>query len=210
MRENGMIAQMQKSKQRMRESLRSRLIGMDLVSRGERSQRVCDRLAGLPPVREARVVMVFLPLAHEVDLRPLIRSLLTSGVNVSLPRVNWETSELTPARISTIDHGLITRRHDVLEPAEDAPEVDPKNLEVILAPGLAFDLRGGRLGHGAGMYDRLLAKPGLKAWVCGCGFEEQIVERLPVGPTDKTIDAVATDKRLLLFPGRRMRESARN
>lgn len=209
MRENGMIAQMQKSKQRLRESLRSRLTGIDGASRVARSERVCNRLSGLPAVRRARVAMVFLPLAHEADLRPLIRSMLGSGVEMCLPRVDWETSELTPARISTIDHGLITRRHDVLEPPEDAPEVPVGDLDVIFAPGLAFDLRGGRLGHGAGMYDRLLARTGLKAWVCGCGLEEQIVERLPVGPTDKTIDAVATDKRLLLFPGRRTRESSR-
>lgn len=205
MRENGMIAQMQRSKQRIRDALRSRLHRISVESRQPRSQLICDRLRNVSAVREAASVMVFLPLQHEVDLRPLVQSLLDSGIEVSLPRVNWETSELTPARIKTLE-GLITRHHDIMEPPEDAPETPVKRLDVVFAPGLAFDLRGGRLGHGAGMYDRFLAKPGLRAWVCGCGFEEQIVERLPMEPTDRQLDAVATDKRLLLFPGRRHRE----
>jgi 5-formyltetrahydrofolate cyclo-ligase len=205
MRENGMIAQMQRSKQRIRDALRSRLHGISTESREPRSQLICDRLRNVSAVREAASVMVFFPLPHEVDLRPLVQSLLDADIEVSLPRVNWETSELTPARITTLD-GLITRRHDIKEPPEDAPETPVKSLDVVFAPGLAFDLRGGRLGHGAGMYDRFLARSGLRAWVCGCGFEEQIVERLPMEPTDRQLDAVATDKRLLLFPGRRHRE----
>ena len=61
---------------------------------------------------------------------------------------------------------------------------------MILVPGLAFDLRGGRLGRGRGYYDRFLAgATGLRVGVC---FEDQIVADVPLEPHDLRMDFVVT------------------
>jgi 5-formyltetrahydrofolate cyclo-ligase len=64
---------------------------------------------------------------------------------------------------------------------------------LILVPGVAFDLRGGRLGRGRSYYDRLLTEiQGIK---CGVAFDEQIVETVPAGSLDVRMDFVLTPTR---------------
>jgi 5-formyltetrahydrofolate cyclo-ligase len=64
---------------------------------------------------------------------------------------------------------------------------------LVLVPGVAFDLRGRRLGRGKGFYDRLLADAGgLK---CGVAFDEQIVTEIPVEPHDVSVDCILTPTR---------------
>jgi 5-formyltetrahydrofolate cyclo-ligase len=64
---------------------------------------------------------------------------------------------------------------------------------LILVPGVAFDLRGGRLGRGRGYYDRLLS--GLQGYRCGVAFDEQIVDRVPLEPHDASLNCILTPSR---------------
>jgi 5-formyltetrahydrofolate cyclo-ligase len=84
---------------------------------------------------------------------------------------------------------LLTGHFGILEPAAEAPDAGSE-FALILIPGMAFDLRGGRLGRGRGYYDRFLAgASGLRAGVC---FEDQIVEAVPSEAHDLRMDCVVT------------------
>ncbi|MDB5048656.1 MAG: 5-formyltetrahydrofolate cyclo-ligase, partial [Fibrobacteres bacterium] len=68
----------------------------------------------------------------------------------------------------------------------------------VLIPGLCFDNRGGRLGKGLGFYDRYLA--GNRALRAGLGFDVLITQKnLTLDPHDQLMDAVVSEKRLLVF-----------
>ena len=73
-----------------------------------------------------------------------------------------------------------------------------EEFDVVLAPGLAFDLQGRRLGRGAGFYDRFLPKLRNDAFVVGLCYEEQIVEQTPVDNLDFRVHAVATPNRIVV------------
>jgi 5-formyltetrahydrofolate cyclo-ligase len=105
---------------------------------------------------------------------------------IALPRVAG--AELT-------FHWIVRRaelqpgRFGVLEPAAEAPGAGSE-FDLILIPGMAFDLRGGRLGRGRGYYDRFLAGArGLRLGVC---FEDQIVEAVPSEAHDLRMDFLVT------------------
>ena len=68
-------------------------------------------------------------------------------------------------------------------------------LDVVLVPGVAFDLGGRRLGRGAGYYDRLLT--GVRGTTCGVAFDEQISGELPVEPHDVHVNCILTPTRWL-------------
>jgi 5-formyltetrahydrofolate cyclo-ligase len=70
-------------------------------------------------------------------------------------------------------------------------------LDLILVPGLAFDLNGRRLGKGKGYYDRLLA--GVSGIKCGVAFDEQVVSEVPAGPHDVRVNCILTPTRWLEF-----------
>ena len=70
-------------------------------------------------------------------------------------------------------------------------------IDTVLVPGVAFDARGGRLGHGKGFYDRMLARLGGRARCrIGVAFGFQIVEAVPCGPHDIRMEAVVVEARV--------------
>lgn len=87
--------------------------------------------------------------------------------------------------------------HGIREPAV-SPEALPAGLRVIVVPGTAFDAQGGRLGHGRGHFDRMLAQSG--ALLVGLCFESHLVEAVPMEPHDIRMDVVVTEKRILFAP----------
>ena len=73
------------------------------------------------------------------------------------------------------------------------PAIDPTEVDLVLLPGVAFDRRGGRLGHGAGCYDRLL--PGLRPDCVrvAAAFSLQVVPEVPVEPHDQRFQRLVTE-----------------
>ncbi len=72
-------------------------------------------------------------------------------------------------------------------------------MDFILVPGLLFSKDGYRLGFGGGYYDRLLAKLSPDVPRVGICFEEQVVDFVPTGSYDESLDAVVTDQNIYLF-----------
>ena len=151
-------------------------------------------LDAFPPPLGA-VVSGFWPLDGEIDLRPLLHALAGRGHPVALPVTPPRGRPLRFARWRPGDP-LVPGRFGTLHPlGEDlAPDV-------LLVPLLAFDARGNRLGYGGCYYDRTLAAlPGRLA--VGCAFAAQEVASVPVEPTDIRLDAVATERGVLVCPER--------
>ena len=86
----------------------------------------------------------------------------------------------------------------VPEPPPDAP-AEPLGLgDLVLAPGVAFDGAGYRLGRGGGHYDRTFGEAALGAPILfGLGFDFQVLAAVPRGPGDRRLDAVVTETRLV-------------
>jgi len=87
----------------------------------------------------------------------------------------------------------------ILEPKtelRDQPgkRVYPQDLDLVVVPGVAFDRRGGRMGHGFGYYDKLLehVKPGTP--LLALAFECQVYDEIPVASHDVFMNAVITEK----------------
>ncbi len=62
------------------------------------------------------------------------------------------------------------------------------SIDLVIVPGVAFTLAGGRLGHGKAYYDRFL--PRTRAFTVGACFDEQVVDELPLEPHDVLLDLV--------------------
>lgn len=158
----------------------------------EASARLGERLLALPEIRAARVVMGYLALPGEADVDAVLRALQAANVRVCVPAAHGTPREYDPAWMAA-GARLANGPWGVREPAE--PEwVAGETLDVVLVPGVAFDARGGRLGHGKGYYDRMLARLGRRAaWRLGVAFEFQMAEAVPCGPRDERMDAVISE-----------------
>lgn len=130
----------------------------------------------------------------EVDLRDWVSSALAAAWNLALPRADWRTRELVPARLRALDE-VIAGRHGVPDVLDDRFEpVSLDQVSVVLVPGVAFDRRGYRLGYGGGFYDRLLPRLRPDCLTVGIAFDQQVVDALPAEPHDQRVGALLTER----------------
>jgi 5-formyltetrahydrofolate cyclo-ligase len=165
------------------------------------SQAACLQLKRQPLWRGAQAILFYAPLATEPDLWPLLLDALVAGKIVTLPRFSKEQNHYVASQIKDASRDVRTGRFDVREPLDSCPEIPLNALDLILVPGIAFDLSGCRLGRGGGYYDRLLAVP--RGPACGVAFDRQIVSQIPSEPHDIRLNCILTPTRWQAVTGPR-------
>ncbi len=168
----------------------------DLVAQSGRTAAAALRDQGLAhlPDPVGRRIAGYLPLADEIDPRPLLARLQALGALLFLPCVEKKNAALVFRRWKPGDplrRGICGN----WEPASEAPADRP---EWVFVPLRAFDRRGRRLGRGGGYYDRTLAQ--LRPAGCrviGLAFAAQEVDAVPVTAHDIRVDAVLTERGLI-------------
>jgi 5-formyltetrahydrofolate cyclo-ligase len=147
-------------------------------------------LLALPEVRSAGTILLFSSFGTEIPTAALIERLLAEGHRVLLPYLT-EDGDMDAAAVVS-GQALVPTSYGPTEPPERVA-VDPEEVDAVIAPGLAFDRRGRRLGYGGGNYDRYLGRLPARAVRIGIGFSAQLVEEVPGEPGDERMDLVVTD-----------------
>lgn len=151
------------------------------------STEITNRVLALASWQEAGTLLLYYPLADEVDVRPLIKNAYDSGKKVLLPVVKGEELEL---RLYEGEASLKEGAFGIKEPT--GPLFAPENydeIQLAIIPGMAFDAAGHRLGRGKGYYDRLLPK--LKAArLTGICFPFQLLDEVPAEVHDIPVHEV--------------------
>jgi 5-formyltetrahydrofolate cyclo-ligase len=148
----------------------------------------------LPPNRLAGISVAagYRARGGEIDPWPLMQRLAGAGVRLVLPVAENADAPLIFRAFQPGDP-LAPDAFGIASPLPQAPEVTP---DLVIAPLLAFDRFGGRIGQGGGHYDRTLAA--LRAhgpvFVLGLAYAGQEVARLPLEAHDQRLDAILTEK----------------
>ncbi|HET7625962.1 MAG TPA: 5-formyltetrahydrofolate cyclo-ligase [Verrucomicrobiae bacterium] len=179
----------------LREKIRVQLKSVSKEARDSASTQACLLLEKQIPWKNANAILFYAPIREELNIWPLFQHALSVGKIVCLPRFDPGTNRYAAHQISKLDGEIHSGRFDIREPRPDCPAIPLNRLDLILVPGVAFDLRGRRLGRGRGFYDQLLADA--RGTKCGVAFDEQIVAEIPVEPHDITVDCILTPTRWL-------------
>jgi len=162
-----------------------------------RSSEICAHIVADVAYRDATVLAGYVAVGAEADPTSLLRAAHADGKRVAVPRV--ESGGKLSMRLWTPDAVLVVGPMGLSEPSADAAVVPPADLQLVIVPGLAFDLRGGRVGYGKGYYDRLLhlAPAALRV---GMAFSLQVVTQVPMHAHDLPMHRVATEDALHVCP----------
>jgi len=188
----------QQTKSAIRKHLREVLAEMSDASRHAKSLAACSLITGSPEFTAARVVMLYLSSALEVDTASLALRAWQAGKTVVVPKVSWDQRRMLPTEISSLTTGLTTTGPGVREPIAGKP-VPTEFIDLVIVPGLGFTNTAHRIGRGMGFYDRFLAQSDFLGLSCGLAFAEQIVPDLPVLDHDIPLSMLATDTGLKRF-----------
>jgi 5-formyltetrahydrofolate cyclo-ligase len=185
-------------KSAIRHQLRDKLAAMTDPDRQTKSLAATNFLSASPEFAAARIVMLYLSTAQEMDTAPLALKCWQSGKTVVVPKVSWDQRRMLPVEITSLQTRMTTTGPGVREPLSGQPM--PLNLvDLVIVPGLGFTEKGHRIGRGMGFYDRFLAQSDFLGVSCGMGFEDQIVPELPVLDHDIPLSMLCTDRGIRRF-----------
>ncbi len=190
---------MAETKEGLRRRIRDRMRGFAAADRARASQALCGLLTRQKAWQDSRQILLFMPMADEPDIYPLLELALAAGKAVCYPRYSREIGEYEACRITDPRRDLAPGRYQIAEPVADCPIFPRNQLDFVLVPGVGFDEAGHRLGRGKGYYDRLLVP--VRGIKCGVAFEEQIVEEVPIESHDLKLDCILTPIRCFFASG---------
>jgi 5-formyltetrahydrofolate cyclo-ligase len=190
-----MSSESTKDKAEWRRRLRAGLKTITHTQRSEASSSACDLLRRQITWQRAKAVLFYAPMAAELDLSFLIDEALQTGKAAALPGFVKETGTYQAFEISHFQSDCAPGKFGIVEPGAHCPAISLKRLDLVLAPGLGFDMSGHRLGWGQGFYDRLLA--GIAGAKCGVAFDQQVVEQIPAAEHDISMNFILTPTRWL-------------
>jgi len=180
---------MSEEKARVRDILRARKEAMSPAERLEKSKLIARHLMLL--ISSGETVMVFTSKEKEVNTKPLIEALFKEKNPVVVPIIQKEDVSLRLSYLRDFS-ALVPSTFGVPEPIGSEIPAKPQDVDVIILPMLGFDRTGGRIGYGAGYYDRFLSKnPGLVK--IGIAFGCQEMETLPLDENDIKMDLIVTE-----------------
>jgi 5-formyltetrahydrofolate cyclo-ligase len=190
------------TKQELRARMKKILRGVAASDLSERSGRIARRLAATREWIEADTILCFLSMPREVETSGIISAAQAARKAVGVPRI-----EGSAIRFRILPPGSLELPRDnwgIPVPDPSWPAVDPARAGKVLvvAPGLAFDHKGRRLGRGGGYYDGFLSEvrgnPSRSVRAIGISLSEQIVPEVPTDDHDETLDAIVTERELIL------------
>jgi 5-formyltetrahydrofolate cyclo-ligase len=192
-----MVMSIAQAKSVLRRKIRAQLEKISPAVRAVESIDLCARLK--MQMQSARVILFFAPLPDELDIWPALEESLALGTTCALPFFDAEKKNYGARQLQNLKTEIIAGKFGVREPASSCAEIPLENFDLILVPGMAFDLRGNRLGRGGGFYDRLLKNAyGTKCGVC---HDFQMLEKIPSEPHDAKVGLILTPSRCVRTAG---------
>ena len=147
---------------------------------------------------EAEVSLLYINTDREVDTDHIIRRCMHSPKDIVLPLFDDANGGAKLYKIQDVDADLRKGAGNVREPnPERCKPVSMDNIDIAIIPGLAFDEKGGRLGIGAGRYDRMIPKLPVTTRKVAFAFEDQITQMVPMESHDKFVDIIITEERII-------------
>ncbi|MFB2923185.1 MULTISPECIES: 5-formyltetrahydrofolate cyclo-ligase [Aerosakkonema] len=153
----------------------------------EKSDRISNHLQSSPLFTQAKTILAYFSFRQEPDLSILFADNRKWGfprcVGNELSWHSWKPGQ-------PLQKGAF----GIFEPHPDLPTLNANEVDLILVPSVACDVRGYRLGYGGGYYDRLLSSPEWSSKpTIGIVFEFAYVPQLPIEGWDIQLNGVCTE-----------------
>ena len=172
---------------------------LSIEDAGARSACVQRRVLANAEYRGASAVVLYAATGNEVATDAIFADAIASGRAVFFPRIEEDPSNAAAsvivARRVRDRAELVRGAFGIMAPAESAEPLDRQKFSNILicVPGVAFGIKGQRLGRGGGYYDRFLGQFGTEAISVGLAYSFQLLDRIPETGIDRRLNIIVTE-----------------
>jgi 5-formyltetrahydrofolate cyclo-ligase len=188
----------------LRHSLRKERRQLSTTEQQQHSDIICQTIIESSEYKEAQHIALYLSADGEVNLTPLLKQIQADSKHSYLPVILSREKGIMAFAAYKENTSLKKNSFGILEPEyQQAQLKTAQQLDIVLAPLVAFDEQGNRMGMGGGFYDRALQhlqlNPKAKPSLIGIAHELQKVTMLEKQNWDVRLNAIATEKALHFF-----------
>lgn len=151
------------------------------------SGKICNHIAELPEFQNAQNIMLYSPLAHEVD----IFCLLGNAKTWLLPKVE---DDIIVPYFYNVDDELLINKWQIKEPYLEERKAEFKDIDLVMVPALCGDRQGYRIGYGFGYYDKLLRSLPANCIKIMPLISDLVFDSVPKDLWDEPVDIIATEE----------------
>lgn len=186
------------NKQSVRKEILEKRKSMSKDEAVSKSNDVTKFLLSTDAYKNANTIMAYIDFRNEVNTEKLIKKAIEDGKKIVIPISIVETRQLVLSELIDYDNELESGAYGILEPKKEfIRETDPKSVDLVLIPGVAFDRRGFRIGYGAGYYDRFLERVRPDVSKIALAFDLQMVPFAYEDSHDVPVDMVITESEII-------------
>lgn len=154
-----------------------------------------DNLLSLEEYVSSGSVALYAAVHQEVDTALIFAAAIAAGKRVFYPALSG--NEMLFRQVEN-QNSLRKGAYGIPEPCTNGIEYQADQAELIVVPGVAFDLTGQRVGYGKGYYDRFLNHSARKAHLVGLCHDFQLIDKtVPAEIHDIQMDIIVTDRRII-------------
>ena len=150
------------------------------------------RFLALPEFQQARVLALYASIHQEVETSAVALEALATGKTLLYPAVVG--SDMQFRQVLGLDD-LTPGRYGIPEPSGEV--WDPQDTDLIVVPGVAFDISGRRIGYGKGFYDKSLHRLEGTGRLVGFCYDFQLYEEIVGEPHDVAMDMIVTELKVV-------------
>jgi len=186
-------------KQDIRNEMETTLAALSPAARKEKLTAIETRLFEFANFLEAGICLLYVAGPSELPMDGIIRRSFEYNKIVILPAFHENRKTMTLLKVDNPDTDLVvTGVRGVLEPDPSrCKQVPIECVDIAVIPAVALDEKGGRIGTGRGYYDRLIPQLPMTTRKVALGFEEQVIQQVPMESHDRHVDIVITEKRTI-------------
>jgi 5-formyltetrahydrofolate cyclo-ligase len=187
-------------KKALRRKILNERKNIDIIKKEEMDNKILDKFYDSEYYRKSKRIFVYISYDSEINTKGIISKALADNKEVYVPRTEFKTRIMDAVEITSLDN-LIESDFGILEPSINEPHIDPNELDLIVVPGVAFDRQGGRMGYGAGFYDRYfekISKDNIKKIIkLALAYGFQTLEKVPMNDKDIPVSCIITENEVI-------------
>ena len=178
----------------IRQDMRRKRDAMTLDDVLNSSRAIEDKLFANKEFSSYQNVLFFLSFGNEVRTDEIIMRSLNDRKKVYVPRLIKRERRMEVCEITDMDQEFELGSYDIREPSrKNSKVVSPANVDAVIAPGLAFDRSGARIGYGGGYFDWLFKQLPEGALRLGVAYDFQVVDSIPQDSWDEKVQTIITE-----------------
>ncbi|WP_066497579.1 5-formyltetrahydrofolate cyclo-ligase [Abyssisolibacter fermentans] len=159
------------------------------------SDRIKTMLTEMNIIKKSKTIMLYLSFGNEVNTFSLLEWCIKNNKKVVVPYCIEKEKKIIPSEIRNVDEDLTKSPLGFLQPKLDKlKEVPVLDIDLVIVPGVVFDIKGNRIGFGGGYYDRFLNRA-LNATSIAVCHDYQLLGEVPKDKYDVPMNQIVTEKK---------------